>query len=244
MSKNEELFEHLDEHGYVVLEGAMTEAEANELRERSVELVFNEREDGSELYLDDKSQRVWNIVNKGRIFEEMIQHPQVLAFQEYLLGTDCTLSSFTVNFIGAGSPASGLHIDYPLGNLPPPLPTFALCANTVYLLDDFTEENGATRVVPGSHKRGYGPKSGEEYTDVIQITGKKGDIIIVHGHIWHSSGENRTDQPRVGLLGFFCRSFMKPQQDHLKIISQEIIDRASPNLQRLLGLNSQPSQRN
>jgi ectoine hydroxylase-related dioxygenase (phytanoyl-CoA dioxygenase family) len=98
--------------------------------------------------------------------------------------------------------------------------------------------------VPGSHKRGYGPTSGEAYNDVIQVTGKKGDVIIVHGHIWHSSGENRTDQSRVGLLGFFCRSFMKPQQDHLKIVSQAVIDRASPTLQRLLGLNSQPSQTN
>ncbi len=241
MSKKDERFAHLDEHGYVVLEGALTADEVDELRTRSIELTQKEQETGAQLYLDDKSQRVWNLVNKGKIFEDMIQHPKILEFQEYLLEDDCTLSSFTVNLIGSGSPASGLHIDYPLSRLPPPLPSFALCANTIYLLDDFTLENGATRVVPGSHRRGYGPSADEMYNDVIQVTGKKGDVIIVHGHIWHSSGANDTDGTRVGLLGFFCRSFMKPQQDHLKLVSQAVIERASPTLKRLLGLNSQPN---
>lgn len=242
MSKKEELIAHLDEHGYVILEGALTADEVDALRKRSIELAIKEREEGGKyIYLDGKSQRVWNLVNKGQIFEEMIQHPQVLEFQEYLLGNDCILSSFTVNFIGPGSPASALHIDYPLGRLPTPLPSFALCANSVYLLDDFTLENGATRVVPASHKRGYGPKPGEEYSDITQVTGKKGDVVIIHGSLWHSSGENRTERERIALLGFFCRSFMKPQQDHLKIVLPEVIERASPTLKRLLGLNSLPN---
>ncbi len=241
MSSKEELFAHLDEHGYVVLKGVLTVNQVGALRERSIELIKKERELGAQLYLDNRSQRVWNLVNKGKIFADMIQHPSVLEFQEYLLGNNCTLSSFTVNLIGPGSPVSGLHIDYPLSNLPTPHPSFALCANSVYLLDDFSLENGATRLIPGSHKRGYGPSPGEMYDDVIQVTGKKGDIIIVHGHIWHSSGENHTDRDRVALLGFFCRSFMKPQQDHLKLIATDIIEEASPTLKRLLGMDSQPN---
>ena len=241
MNGKEELFAHLDEHGYVVLRGGLTTNQVGVLRERSVELVEKERELGAQLYLDNRSQRVWNLVNKGKVFADMIQHPLVLEFQEYLLGKNCTLSSFTVNLIGSGSPVSELHIDYPLSSLPTPHPSFALCANSVYLLDDFSLENGATRLVPGSHNRGYGPSSGGTYDDIIQVTGKKGDIIIVHGHIWHSSGENRTDQNRVALLGFFCRSFMKPQQDHLRLIAPEIIEDASLTLKRLLGMDSQPN---
>jgi len=241
MSDKAELFAHLDEYGYVVLERALTADQVGVLKERSIELAKKERELGAQLYLDNKSQRVWNLVNKGKVFAEMIQHPSVLEFQEYLLGKNCTLSSFTVNLIGSGSPSAGLHIDYPLSILPTPHPSFALCANSIYLLDDFSLENGATCLVPGSHKRGYGPSSGETYNDIIQVTGKKGDIIIVHGHIWHGSGENRTDQDRVALLGFFCRSFMKPQQDHLRLIAPEIIEGASATLKRLLGVDSQPS---
>ena len=69
---------------------------------------------------------MWNLVNKGRIYEEMIQLPQVLALQEYLLGDNCILSSFTVNHIGPGAPAGALHIDFPLGSFPQAAATLCL----------------------------------------------------------------------------------------------------------------------
>ena len=106
----QEVIAQLDEHGYVVLEGAMTSEQANALRDRSAELIAEERAVGGEhVYLDGKSQRVWNLVNKGRIYEEMIQLPQVIELHEHLLGEDCVLSSFTVNLIGRGSPAGARH---------------------------------------------------------------------------------------------------------------------------------------
>ena len=92
---------HIDEYGYAVLKEALTADQANALRDRSAELIAQERAAGGEhVYLDGSAQRVWNLVNKGRIYEEMIQLPQVLALQEYLLGDNCILSSFTVNHIG------------------------------------------------------------------------------------------------------------------------------------------------
>ena len=74
---------HIDEYGYAVLKGALTSDQANALRDRSAELIVQERDAGGEhVYLDGCAQRVWNLVNKGRIYEEMIQLPQVLALQE------------------------------------------------------------------------------------------------------------------------------------------------------------------
>lgn len=242
MAAQNELLTHVEEQGYVVLEGILTPVQADALRARSVALAQAEHTAGAARYLEGKSQRVWNLVNKDKLFAEVIQLPAVLAMHEYLLGADCILSSFTVNLIGPGSPAGGLHIDYPLSKLPTPLPSFALCANSIYLLDDFTPENGATWVVPGSHKRTYGPTAGATYDDMIQLRGKKGDVVIIDGRIWHGSGANQTDKDRVALLGFFCRSFMKPQQDHLHLVAPEIIEHGTPTLQRLLGLASQPNR--
>lgn len=242
MATHAELLAHLDEQGYVVLEGVLSPAQAEALRNRSIELAQQEYAGGAARYLEGKSQRVWNLVNKDPLFAEVIQLPTVLAMHEYLLGDDCILSSFTVNLIGPGSPASGLHIDYPLSKLPPPLPAFALCSNSIYLLNDFTPENGATWVIPGSHKRGYGPTAGVTYDDMIQLRGKKGDVVIIDGRIWHGSGANQTDHDRVALLGFFCRSFMKPQQDHLHLVAPDLIEGGTPTLQRLLGLASQPNR--
>ncbi len=235
---------HLDEHGYVVLRKALTPEKADDLRNRSAECVASEKADGEHVYFDGQAQRVWNLVNKGRIFEEMIQLPQVLALHEHLLGDDCILSSFTVNLIGPGAPAGGLHVDFPLGRFPQPAPPFAFCSNTIFVLDDFTSENGATQIVPGSYKRGTPPEPEKEYDDVIQLDARKGDIVIIHGATWHSSGANRTEQERMILLGFFCRSFMKPQQDQFRLASPEVVERATPTLKRLLGFESQSGLRN
>ena len=242
----EQAIAQLDEYGYVVLPGAMTRDQAEQLRQRSAELIDQERPSGENVYLDGKSQRVWNLVNKGRIFEDMIQLPQVLELQEYLLGDDCTLSSFTVNLIGPGSPTGALHIDTPLGAVPKPLPDFAFCANTVYVLDDFTPDNGATWLVPKSCKRGYGPEAGsmpDSLAGGIQLEAQQGDIAVFHGATWHASGANRTDRERMILLGFFCRSFMKPQQDNYRLARPEVIERATPTLKRLLGFDSQSGLR-
>ncbi len=235
---------HLDEYGYVVLKEALSPEQANALRDRSAELAAEEKAgSGEHIYLDGRAQRVWNLVNKGRIYEEMIQLPQVLALQEHMLGDDCILSSFTVNLIGPGSPAGGLHVDFPLGRYPQPPPPITFCANTIFVLDDFKHENGATRIVPGSYKRGCPPDPEKEYDDVIQLEARKGDIVVFHGATWHSSGANNTQQERMILLGFFCRSFMKPQQDQFRLACPEVVARATPTLKRLLGFDSQSGMR-
>ena len=137
----------LDEHGFVVLEDAIAADQADALRDRSMALAEQERAaSGRHVYLGDTAQRVWNLVDKGEVFEQAIQHPRVLGAMTYLLGPDCTLSSFTVNVIGPGAPAGDLHVDHPLGTLPAPLPGFPLSANSIWFLDDFTIENGGHAV--------------------------------------------------------------------------------------------------
>ncbi len=236
--------EHLDAYGFLLLENLIPLDTTSELRDRSLALAEAEQETGqSHRYLaNDSAQRVWNLIDKGEIFEDAIQHPKMLAAMAYLLGSDCTLSSFTVNVLYPGAPDAGLHIDYPLSALPTPRPSFPMVANSVWFLDDFTVENGATSCVPGSHRRLEAlPQSGVAYADKVQVCGPRGSVLIVNGAIWHGSSENRTNEPRVGLLGFFCRSILKPQQAHLKLVSDAVISRATPTLKRLIGLDSQPN---
>ncbi len=234
----------LDQRGFLLLESLISADTTTELREHALALAEAEQKAGKgHLYLADGSaQRVWNLVGKGEIFETAIQQPKMLAAMEYLLGADCTLSSFTVNVLYPGAPDAGLHIDYPLSGLPTPRPNFPMVANSVWFLDDWTLENGATRCVPESHRRLEAlPEPGVEYDDALQMCGPRGSVLIVNGAIWHGSSENRTNEPRVGLLGFFCRSILKPQQAHLELVSDEVVSRATPTLKRLLGFDSLPN---
>ncbi len=241
LSDDERAF--LDEHGYVTLPNVLTPDEAADVRARVMALAEEERATKPDnVYLDGKSQRVWNLVNKDEAFERLVQHPRTLGAHEGMLGDDCTLSSFTANVIGPGSPAGGLHLDSPLTALPTPLPQYALVANSVWLLDDFTEENGATFVVPGSQKLGRLPAE-DDTVEPVQVTGRAGSVTIIHGSIWHGSGANTTDRHRVCLLGFFTRAVMKPQQDQMRLASPGVLERATPVMRRLLGFGSQSGER-
>ena len=234
----------LDQRGFLLLESLIPPDTTAQLRGHALALAAAEQKAGKgHTYLANGSaQRVWNLIDKGEMFEEAIQHPKMLAAMEYLLGADCTLSSFTVNVLYPGAPDAGLHIDYPLSGLPTPRPSFPMVANTVWFLDDWTLENGATSCVPGSHRRLEAlPEPGVEYADELQICGPRGSVLIVNGAIWHGSSENRTNVPRVGLLGFFCRSILKPQQAHSELVSDAVISRATPTLKRLLGFDSLPN---
>ena len=236
--------DQLDQHGFLLLESLIPPDTTAQLREHALSLAVAEQQAGKgHSYLaNDSAQRVWNLVDKGEIFEEAIQHPKMLAAMAYLLGADCTLSSFTANVLYPSAPDAGLHIDYPLSGLPTPRPNFPIVANSVWFLDDWTLENGATRCVPGSHRRLEAlPEPGVAYDDALQICGPRGSVLIVNGAIWHGSSENRTNESRVGLLGFFCRSILKPQQAHLELVSDDVISRATPTLKRLLGFDSLPN---
>ncbi len=234
----------LDERGFVLFEDVIMPEEIDELRELSLSLAEKDRALGREWAHRPTvgSQRVWNLVNKGEPFERAIQHPRILAAMEYLLGASCTLSSFTANLIKAGGIDSSMHVDQHIPQLPTPRPAFPIVANSIWFLDDFTLENGATRVVPGSHRRLVElPECDARYDGEARLTGPKGSVAVMSGALWHAAAPNRTDRVRVGLLGFFCRAIIKPQQDHSRLISGEVIARATPTLKRLLGFDSMPS---
>jgi ectoine hydroxylase-related dioxygenase (phytanoyl-CoA dioxygenase family) len=224
----------LDEQGYCLLEGVLTPKEADGLRERLMMLAREEASEGRGFLYGEGCQRVWNLLNKSELFHAIPTHPQVLPLLEHLLGESLNLSSLTGNIVGPGAGLGGWHVDYPLGDLPEPLPAFALVANSVWFLDDFTEENGATLFVPGSHRSGRKVDLQRFPGPVTPATGPKGSVLVLHGAMWHSSGANRTDRERAALLCFYCRGFMWPQQDHLESLSPAVLASAGERLQQLL----------
>ena len=94
----------------------------------------------------------------------------------------------------------------------------------------------STWVVPGSHKRLVDvPDAGVEYAAAVPALGPRGSVMIMNGSIWHRSGANTSAGDRVALLGFFCRAFLKPQQDHLRLVGEEVVERAAPALRLASG---------
>ena len=148
--------QQLDELGYVVLEDCMPEDLLRGLRERIHELFAEEGEAaGREFMQEEHAHRLANLVDKGDVFQRAIVLPAVVECVRHVLGPDFKFSSLNARAADPnGTVGQPLHVD--MGAVPDDR-GYWVC-NTVWMLDDFTTDNGATRMVPGSHRWGTRPQ--------------------------------------------------------------------------------------
>ncbi|GAA0911533.1 hypothetical protein GCM10009549_22790 [Streptomyces thermoalcalitolerans] len=230
--------EDLREYGYCLLERPISEREFKQLRKRLLDVVKKEREDGSAFLYDGGNQRVFSLLNKGEEFERSVRVPLVLDLMEEVLGFNFLLSSTHANIAGPGGAAMNIHADQTFAR--PPWPPYALVANSMWMLDDFTEDNGATRLVPGSHLLGRQPDydRGEGDVETIPVCAPAGSVMIFDGRLWHQTGANVTDRPRHGILNYYCRGYVRQQQNFFMGLKPEVVERSDARMRRLLGFEN------
>ena len=177
---------------------------------------------------------MWNLVNKGQIFRDLLFHPVLRELLPELLGEDYMLSSFTANIAAPGGEPQPLHSDQ--GYAPRSTP-FRVVVNTAWMLEDHSEKNGGTRLVPGSH---LWPELPADKPDVesIAATGPAGTMLMFDGRIWHGTGLNRSKRKRHLLLGYFCRPWIRTQENFTLSLLDEVYETASPELLGLLGFRT------
>ena len=230
----------LGNDGYVVVPDVLDSESLAEVRDRVEELYELEGENaGSEFRKEPGARRLANLVDKGHIFQRLISMPQILELVGHVLGDRFKLSSFNARSTNPLSPdAQPLHCD--AGALPDDQ-GYWVC-NTIWLLDDFTEENGATRVIPGSQNWGRLPQHAvadpaAKHPQEILVLAPARTVVVMNTHAWHGGTANRTAHPRRALHGFYCR-YDKPQQQYQKgLLRQETQASLSPELRRLLALD-------
>lgn len=233
-------WEQLDRDGYLVLEDFMGDRLLAELRDRVEELFLSEGDDaGSEFKQEEQTRRLANLVDKGEVFGRAIAMPEILEAVGRVLGPEFKLSSLNVRSANPQSTwVQPLHCD---------MAAIAdergyWVANTVWMLDDFTLENGPTRLVPGSHRWGRLPQDTladpkAPHPLEILLNGKAGSVAIMNAHLWHGGTANRTDRPRCAMHGFYAR-WDKPQQQYQKrLLRPEVQKGLTPELRRLLALD-------
>jgi ectoine hydroxylase-related dioxygenase (phytanoyl-CoA dioxygenase family) len=232
--------EQLNEQGYVVLENLMTPPFLTAVQRRVEELFELEGDAaGSEFKQEPQSRRLANVVNKGDVFLQVIQTQEVLECVELVLGPEFKLSSLNVRSANPHSDwVQPLHVD---GGFIPDERGYCVC-NSVWMLNDFTTENGATRLIPGSHRWHRQPADVLQdltapHPEEILLTGKAGAVVVMNAHLWHGGTANRTNQPRRALHSYYTRSD-KPQQLYQKqFLSPQLQTRLSPQLRKLLALD-------
>jgi ectoine hydroxylase-related dioxygenase (phytanoyl-CoA dioxygenase family) len=230
----------LDEQGYVVLPGLLDSRFLEELRSRIEQLFAQEGENaGSEFRTEPYARRLANLVDKGEVFQKVIAFPTVLEFVSHVLQPRFKLSSLNARSADPYSPeAQPLHCD--AGSLPDEN-GYCVC-NTIWLLDDFTPENGATRIVPGSHKWAQLPQAVLEdpaapHPQEVLVTGPAGSVVVMNTHAWHGGTANRTALPRRALHSFYCRYDQPQQQYQKRLLRPETQAALSPEVRQLLALD-------
>ena len=183
---------------------------------------------------DDRTQRVFNLINKAPEFAAIVEHPVMLALMSALLGDDCILLDVSAASIGPDTGGGGLHVDSPLTNMAEPLPDLVLSIQTAWMLTDFTVENGASRVVPGSHRSRRHPDR-PQHDDEVALTGPAGSTAVWLSQSWHRHGPNVSAAARPGVICQYGRAWVKPFVDLRTPLTAETAAQFSPRLRYMMG---------
>jgi ectoine hydroxylase-related dioxygenase (phytanoyl-CoA dioxygenase family) len=178
--------------------------------------------------------RIYNLLAHGPLFERIPLHANVLPIVEQVLDRGCLVSSLSSIAICPGEQAQPIHADDQL--IPLDKPHAPTVCNTMWALTDFTEANGATRVIPGSHLADHSPDFGREYGSVAAEM-PAGSVLIWHGSLWHGGGANRTDRRRVGIAMNYCAGFIRQQENQQLGLPLAMVRRFPKRLQELCGFS-------
>lgn len=206
------------------------------------------------------NQRVWMLVNKGPSFRSLLRHPDVLQLARSLLGSAMLLSSHGANIAREGGVEMPLHTDQwwmpppvlpdvpdvPVGaierdhvpNAPASTPQMiapTAAVNVIWMLVDFTEQNGATRVVPGSHLRAAYPADGLGEEEVVHAIAPAGTALVIDGRIWHGTGANTGGGDRLAVLTTFCGPQFRAQENYTLGLDREVLPDLDDHVLELLG---------
>jgi ectoine hydroxylase-related dioxygenase (phytanoyl-CoA dioxygenase family) len=225
--------ERIARDGYTVLERAIEPALVDELADTLLRL---EHELGAvpagNGFEGHRTVRIYNLLAHQRVFERVPVHPALLPIVEGVIGEGCLISSLSSIAIDPGESAQPIHADDQL--IPLDKPHAPTVCNSMWALTDFTEANGATRVIPGSHLADCSPDYGAPY-DSIPAEMPRGSVLVWHGSLWHGGGANTTDDRRVGVAMNYCAGWIRQQENQQLGIPRDIAARFSPRLRQLCG---------
>lgn len=232
----------LKDHGLCMIEGALDPALLKAARDALYRVAEEDRTHGwvqkfgGDYEHDDTNQRVWNLPSRSALFCDLVEHPLALRFVEQIVGRPALLSNFSANITGPGGGEMVLHADQTY--MPEPW-SGPQGINIIWCFDDFTDENGATQVVPGTHKLNRTPKGDEGIHDTVPMEAPAGTMIAMEGRVWHRTGNNRTkDARRAGGFAWYTPPIYRTQENWFLSLNPAVRQFGSETLQELFGFKA------
>ncbi len=224
----------LEAVGYALIPGAIGPEQVAAAR-LPLEEAMAHTPPGRDEFEGHRTRRVYALFARTRALDALATHPLVLGVLDRVLG-QYQLSAPAAIAIDPGERAQVLHPDdaiYPVAR-----PHGELVVNVMWPLEEFTEANGATRIVPGSHR--WGDERPDPDTATVAIEMDAGSALIYLGSVWHGGGANTTDRTRLGVVLHYAVGWLRPVENHVLAVPPSEAASLPHRLQELLGYNIYP----
>lgn len=224
----------IDERGYTILEDVVPA----DLRAELTAAVARTMDDadipfGENAFLGTHTRRIFNLLARDAVFAQVPLFASVLRIAERVLDDGLLLSSLTAIEMHPGQAPQPYHADD--GSIPLPRPHVPLTCVAIWALTDFTHDNGATRLVPGTHRADRIPRKGEQPEGVVEARMPAGSVLVYNGSIWHGGGANRSTAARVGIVCNYCAGWVRHEENQPLALSREQVAALPPRLRRMVG---------
>jgi len=242
-------FEAYDRDGYIIFKSVMPQETVQQVRD-ALEPHLNKS--GRNDFEGIKSNRVYALLAKSPVFAKMVTHPLALAFAERDLGKTCRLSACLAIRLHPEETVQPRHFDD--SHLQIPRPRAAYGTSTFWAIDDTTEENGATEIIPGSHTWGDERVDGASFggsfadktvrdvhddpgarDDAVKATMPSGSLMIAKGTLWHRGGSNRSSAPRLIVTPQYCPGWARQLENMVLAVPPAIAKALPTRAQELIG---------
>jgi ectoine hydroxylase-related dioxygenase (phytanoyl-CoA dioxygenase family) len=245
--------EQFDRRGYLIFERVLSPAAVADIRSALAPHLARDLK-GRNDFEGEKTNRVYALLAKSPVFAELAIHPLALAFAEAELGQSCLLSALLAINLHPGETVQPWHFDDNGAKIPRPRPPLGI--STFWAIDDTTELNGATEIIPGSHlwdgqivdgavqpadfaHKGANRDAGER-PDAIKMVMPSGSLGITKGTLWHRGGANRSDRPRLIITPQYCAGWVRQLENMALAVPADVAEQLPERARELIGYSIHP----
>lgn len=223
----------LDRDGYVIWENLLSAQECEQIREVVRPWLGHT---GRNTFEGRRTQRIYSVLSRTRVCDRLVDNPRVLAALDRLLMPNYLLSALQAINIQPGEVAQLAHHDD--GFYPIPRPRAPLAAATIWAIDDFTADNGATILYPGSHR--WGKRRPGSDDRALPVAMPAGSCVFFVGTLWHGGGANNTNRERLAITAQYCEPWLRPMEAFTLSVSRDVARVVSDDIRRMLGYSIHP----
>ncbi len=220
----------VNENGYVIIPELIPKAMMEEIKQAISPLLTH---DGRNEFEGTKTRRIYSVIEKTLALNPLVDHPLIMALMDNFLMDSFLLSQLQAINVYPGEVQQPLHHDD--GFYPFPRPRKHFSAATIWAIDDFTEDNGATMVFPKSHLWGDVSPAEMDKSQMIPAVMPAGSVIFFLGTLWHSAGPNHSNAPRMAATAQYCEPWARQQENYGIAISRPQAKLCSDRIQEMLG---------